>query len=159
MTKRGLTLEQRLEISYMPVTECGCWIWMKACIGNGYGNLVIDGKQWLAHRAFWTAYRGPIPHGLSVLHHCDIRTCINPDHLFLGTYKDNSDDMIAKGRRSRSDGRYNGRAILTDADVAFIRSTPPGTRGLAGQFQVTRSAICRARKGFSWNKIDLEQGA
>jgi hypothetical protein len=152
MTTRGLSVIERLEMSSMPVTECGCWIWMKACISNGYGNIVINKKSWLAHRASWTAHHGPIPDGASVLHRCDIRPCINPDHLFLGDHKSNSDDMFAKGRESKRDGINNGRAKLTPEEVTFIRSTPTYTRGLAERFQVTRSAICRARRGSSWSK-------
>lgn len=154
MTQRGLPIRARLELSSMPVTECGCWIWMKRAMpNNGYGTIKIDGRLWLAHRASWAAFRGPIPDDASVLHRCDMRPCINPDHLFLGNHKTNSDDMFAKGRASKRDGNHNGRAVLTPEDIAFIRSTQPGTRGLAERFKVTRSAICRARKGSSWSKL------
>ena len=152
MTRRGMPIKDRLELSSMPVTECGCWIWMKRIMpNNGYGVIGINNRTWLAHRASWEAYRGPLPVGASVLHRCDIRPCINPDHLFLGDHKANSDDMFTKGRASRRDGTHNGRSVLTAEDVAFIRSTPPGMRGLAERFKVTRSAICRARNGSSWS--------
>lgn len=59
----------------------------------------VGGKTVRAHRASYKFYRGPIPDGLWVLHRCDVRCCINPDHLWLGTHQDNVDDMMAKGRK------------------------------------------------------------
>lgn len=150
--KQGLPIKERLELSSMPITECGCWVWMKRTMpNNGYGVVGIDGRTWLAHRASWTAHNGPIPDGLFVLHRCDVRPCINPDYLFLGDHQANSDDKHAKGRAGRNDGINNGRTKLTPEQVEFIRSTPPYTHGLAKRFKVTRSAISRARKGSSWS--------
>lgn len=80
------------------VTECGCQIWT-GCIGrDGYGQFRINGKIEGAHRASWMLANGPIPHGLHVLHHCDVPPCINPIHLFLGTHADNMADMLRKRR-------------------------------------------------------------
>jgi len=76
----------------------GCWLWRAALSTNGYGQTSRDGVQIRAHRLAWELERGPIPVGLLVLHRCDVPTCVNPDHLFLGTNKDNSRDMAAKGR-------------------------------------------------------------
>lgn len=76
----------------------GCWRWTGGLDGSGYGRWSIDGKYRSMHRVAWTAFRGPIPVGLHVLHKCDVRNCLNPDHLFLGTNLDNTYDMHRKGR-------------------------------------------------------------
>jgi len=87
----------------------GCHIWTGCVTGHGYGTLVRDQKQWKAHRFAWTLYRGPIPEGMHVLHHCDVPPCVNPEHLWLGTHTENIQDMDRKGRRARS-----GIAKLSD---------------------------------------------
>lgn len=85
----------------------GCWLWTAALMPNGYGRLAIraDGKikSYLAHRLSYELFFGPIPVGLYVCHHCDRRGCVNPEHLFLGTQKDNIRDALAKGRLATGD--------------------------------------------------------
>lgn len=76
----------------------GCWIYRGAVNTNGYPQVSINRSIWLAHRLSYTITFGPIPQGLKVCHKCDVRNCINPNHLFLGTQKDNIDDMLKKGR-------------------------------------------------------------
>src|SRR5882762_8955870 len=83
--------------------ETDCWIWQNAKNTiTGYGVIGItendEPKRVTAHRASYKLFFGEVPKGLHVLHKCDIRACINPDHLFVGTDQDNSDDRIAKGR-------------------------------------------------------------
>ena len=149
--RQGLSIRERLELSSIPVPESGCWIWLKYCMANnGYGIMRIAHKSVLAHRASWIAHFGEIPDGKMVLHRCDIRPCVNPDHLFLGNHKINYDDMVAKGRRNRRDGVYNGRAKLTLDDVEFIRKSQIGQRGIVGKFGISRSAIKKIRDGDSW---------
>lgn len=76
----------------------GCWLWMRALGTSGYGITYRDGIQIRAHRLAYELANGPIPAGLFALHRCDIRSCCNPSHLFLGTMQDNHDDMHRKGR-------------------------------------------------------------
>ena len=75
----------------------GCWLWAKAVNTNGYGYKWHKGKLHHAHRVSWELNRGPIPDGLFVLHRCDVKLCVNPEHLFLGTQTDNMRDAMAKG--------------------------------------------------------------
>lgn len=89
----------KLKNSYKTIAN-GCWEWIGSCSHNGYGRMYLPETKKVeqAHRVSWKIFKGAIPNGLLVLHKCDNPPCINPEHLFLGTYKDNSDDKIKKGR-------------------------------------------------------------
>lgn len=96
-------------------TRSGCWIYPTSETHTGYTKIaiIVDGKQqqWLVHRLVWALAKGPIPDGLFVCHTCDIRTCVSPDHLWLGTCEQNQKDRVRKGRAGafRRDGRPNAR--------------------------------------------------
>ena len=81
-----------------PEPNTGCWLWTGAAVPKGYGTFNIEGKFHRAPRVSWTLFRGDIPAGLLVLHHCDLPLCVNPEHLFLGTNADNQLDSIRKNR-------------------------------------------------------------
>lgn len=81
--------------------ESGCLEWQRSKIKHGYGNFVMNGVAWLAHRFAYELAFGPFPKELFVCHKCDNPSCLNPDHLFLGTNEDNQKDKIAKGRHAR----------------------------------------------------------
>ena len=105
-----------------------CWLWSSTTSGNGYGQIrIADGgprRYLLAHRVSWEMHHGPIPDGLLVCHHCDVRACCNPAHLFLGTQSDNIRDMVAKGRqviRVTVVGSQKASAKLTEAQVTEAR--------------------------------------
>ena len=94
------------ESCYKVDRKTGCWLWMRALKGCGYGHKWYDGKYQSAHRISWSIHRGPVPEGLFVLHKCDVMRCVNPAHLFLGTHQDNMDDQRRKGRRLDSTCKY-----------------------------------------------------
>jgi hypothetical protein len=99
----------------------GCWNWIGCRKKQGYGNIRVDGKTVMAHRVSWEMVNGSIPDGLCVLHKCDNPSCVNPDHLFLGTKMDNHCDMVDKGRRASFVGASNGRAKLTQEQVSVVK--------------------------------------
>ncbi len=104
------TLIERIERLSIPEPNSGCWLWLGQVSRIGYGQIMLSPGQrkTKAHRAAWEAYRGPIG-DLYVLHQCDNRSCVNPDHLFLGTRSDNMLDMYAKGRHRTDFGIYKHR--------------------------------------------------
>jgi hypothetical protein len=92
-------------------TATGCILWTGVTDRGGYGKIGLGGHNGgtdAAHRVVWRELRGPVPGGLCVLHKCDVRKCVNPDHLFLGTKKDNTQDMMRKGRNIPGKGRPRG---------------------------------------------------
>ena len=82
-----------------PEALTGCWFWLGSCGNSGYGKTrFTHSKDMTAHRVSYMGFKGEIPEGMNVLHVCDVRTCVNPEHLFLGTQRENIKDMVTKGR-------------------------------------------------------------
>lgn len=118
--------------------------------------MVTHSKKTLyAHRMAWELTNGPIPDGLKVLHKCDNRGCCNPKHLFLGTPKDNSQDMARKDRSTY--GIKNPRAVLTDQDVVEMRKLRlSGGLGkeIALKFGVSKTTVSMSTRGLSWRRVE-----
>ena len=85
-----------------------CWLWTGALNSRGYGSFGVYGKATSAHRYSYEHFKGKIPEGMIVCHSCDVPACVNPDHLWVGTYLDNSRDCIRKGRFRQSAGNPHG---------------------------------------------------
>lgn len=139
-----------------------CWLWIGLKIKKGYGLFGINRKNVLAHRISWVIANGEIPDELNVLHKCDNPSCVNPDHLFLGTLKDNMQDCARKGRLHFNAPGYKGeqcwQAKLTNADVRVIRErAKSGEYGiinkLAKEYNVHQSTISDAVKGKYYKNI------
>jgi len=124
---RKQTIEERFW-SKVEKTD-SCWLWTGRPWTNGYGRFLVGSRvddsrrEVLAHRFVYELLVGPIPSGMSVCHHCDIKHCVCPEHLFLGTAKDNSADMAQKGKQPHPnhEGIWNGRAKLIPSQVKVIR--------------------------------------
>lgn len=143
--------------------ENGCWIWQGAkrkCKRgtHRYGWVSFRGKQMNAHRAAFLLFRGDIEKGLCVCHRCDVPECVNPNHLFLGTQRENVHDMIEKGRKATATGYKKStglpsRAILDFEKVEQIRahlSSGMTHSKIASMFGVCRSAISNISAGTVW---------
>lgn len=134
-----------------------CWLWLGSSNRRGYGAIDVDGVLLRSHRVSWELANGPIPDGLYVLHRCDNPSCVNPEHLFIGTQKENMQDCSRKGRKAGLAGNENPAAKLTAEDVHNIRklhATGVGGNQIAKMYpQVSLSAIFRIIARRSWQSV------
>lgn len=139
-----------------PEPNTGCWLWGGSSDKDGYGNFQMNGKPIRAHRFSFIHFKSDIG-GLWVLHKCDVPGCVNPDHLFLGTGKDNSVDMDAKNRRRPLVGEKHQFSTITDAQALEIKIKH--SEGLlthnqiASMFNVTRSIVSQIARGFTYSHV------
>ncbi len=140
------------------VKSDGCWTWTGCLNAKGYGS-VSKGRRlgtMLAHRASYEDFIGAIPDGLCVCHRCDVRSCVNPGHLFLGTQEENIRDMCKKGRHSVPRGERVNTAKITANDVIDIRTLyafGATSVGLADAFGLARATICRIIQRKIWRHV------
>lgn len=135
----------------------GCWI-KAGRSGGRYGWFQPGGKgtpSVLAHRYAYEISHGPIPPGMVVMHACDVMRCVNPAHLSLGTPKENTADMIAKGRHARQapKGEASGKAVLTEEIVRAIRASDEPHAVLARRFGCGANTVRGVRTGRTWTHV------
>jgi hypothetical protein len=148
---KRVPLSERFQSRFRINEQTGCWDWTATKDSEGYGRITGDGGP-MAHRVSYKLRRGPIPDGQHVLHRCDNPSCVNPDHLFLGTNADNIADKVAKGRQHG--GGAHGRGRLTKADVIAIRaSVGVPQHALGKQYGVCRALISYIRAGKLWAHV------
>ena len=153
---RGWPISRKLEHRSMPEPNSGCMLWLAAVNASGYGIIAHAGRSTLAHRLAWENANGPIPPGLHALHRCDVRGCVNPAHLFLGTNADNVADKCAKGRAIGVPlrGTDSPAAKLTDADVRAIRASSLGPTAIARVYGVSQSLVTMIRARKRWSHLN-----
>ena len=128
-------------------TNTGCWEWQRARNRDGYGMW----KNRTLHRQSYEEFKGPIPADLHVLHACDNTCCVNPDHLSVGTHKENIQDMIRKGRSIRGVNRYSSK--LTEDQVREIYASTATGKEIGKQYGVSSTTVYRIRGGDLWSHI------
>lgn len=127
-------------VTMIPIA--GCWVWIGAMDGRGgYGSAWLRGRVMGAHKAAYQTWVGDIPNGLHVCHRCDVRSCINPAHLFLGDRSQNMRDAASKGRIGHH------CAKLTFEQAQAIRASKARGVDLARDYGVSQNIICNLRAG------------
>ena len=154
--RRGLTLKERFHRLCVATDDDNCWEWIGSKGPKGYGRMREGARESRikgAHRVSWEIHNGEIPDGLCVLHKCDNPSCVNPNHLFLGTYADNNKDRDQKGRHRALRGQSNGFAKLTESQVRRIKKDNRTSIAVAADYGVSHSLIRRIRSGEVWNHV------
>ncbi len=150
-----MTTEDRF---YAKVAYSGdCWLWTAATFTNGYAAFRVGDRQCRAHRWAYEHFSGPIPDGAVVMHRCDVKRCVNPAHLTIGTQAENQADMTSKGRGRtgwRNGWRTNApKLTATDAEAIRQRYVRGKVRqaDLAAEYGVTQTMVSRIVRGAAWN--------
>lgn len=158
----NLTTMEYFKSAFEKCPKTGCWNWVKSMYAHGYGRIPIkiDGawKHRPAHRIGYQLLVGKIPKGLQANHKCDNRKCVNPDHIFIGTQKENMDDMKAKGRHMYGEGHVH--SLLTENAVRYVRRNyvprhkEYGFSSMGRRFGVDAETVRDAytRKTWAWVK-------
>lgn len=134
--------------------ESGCWIWNGGkSKKTGYGCFTYNNKSHSAHRASWKLFNGEIKNGLCVCHKCDVRLCVNPNHLFLGTHKDNMQDCKKKGRLKSHIGVKNNSCKLDVLSVLEIARSKETSVYLSKKYNINRKMVTNIKNGYSWGHL------
>lgn len=128
-----------------------CWDWQGSIKDTGYGCFSYKSKTRCANRMSYEIFVGEIPKDMWVLHRCDRRECVNPNHLFLGTYLDNINDMINKSRNQK--GELQGRSKLTGKQVIDIRNDTRKQRTIAEEYGMSFGSVNDIKKRRTWKHI------
>lgn len=145
---------------YVPMTAGdGCWLWQGPIRGDGYGIARYQNDSWTAHRVAWMILKGPLPKGRNnyVCHTCDVRACVNPRHLFLGTARDNNRDCHAKGRNRGG----NGAGKITRPQVEeMLQLAMRGFTGIeiAKRFGLSHRNVHLILNGDRWLDVPRPEG-
>ena len=128
-----------------------CWLWKGGTI-DGYGTIELPNHTAKrCHRLVWELVNGEIPKGLFVLHRCDVRNCVNPKHLFLGTPKENTQDMISKQRHAFGLKHWNSKLSADQVSSILEDYKTISQNAVAKKYGVSQSLISRIVGGFHWS--------
>lgn len=156
----GFSLEDRLHFHGWVVSDSGCWEFNGRKDSSGYGRFDFDSRDVSAHRTAYEIWVGPIPDGMIIMHSCDNPPCINPDHLSVGTYRDNMEDMARKGRSSVRPGESNPFSKLTESQAIEVLNRPDKPlRYFSEKFHVSISTISKIRTGKNWSYLNDDRSA
>lgn len=149
MAYRAKPVHQRFFASFDKTDRC--WLWKRGMNKAGYGRFYINWRMELAHRVSYELHLGPIPDGMCVLHRCDVRSCVNPAHLFLGTQTVNHADMCAKGREPRGESHRNSK--LMESDVRAIRMAEGRHSDIAASYGISKGLVSQIKRNIIWRHL------
>lgn len=156
---RLVEFDERLARNSIPEPNSGCLLWTAAVARNGYGvaSYWRGGRQKTeyAHRIAYKLANGSIPTGLYICHKCDVRSCINPEHLFAGTAADNTGDMTRKGRHAglRRKGSAHPRSKINEEAVRRILSAEGTHKEIGKEFGISADNVCLIRGNKAWQHV------
>jgi hypothetical protein len=147
-------LEIRFWEKVLIIPEHACWEWIGGFNGRGYGQMTYNKKPRKAPQVSWYLHTGEWPK-LWVLHHCDNRACVRPEHLYLGTRKDNIRDMMLRKRNKipNKRGEEQGLSKLKEKDILKIRQDKRPSRSIAKAYGVAQSTIISVLHRETWKHI------
>lgn len=151
------SLRERFEEKYTPDPMSDCWIWTAGKFAQGYGLIKVNNKLCKAHRVSYELYKGPIPKGLCVMHQCDMPNCVNPNHLIVGTLKDNTQDMLSKGRGAKVSGERHWNAKLSREwvrQIQLLYNSGKFSQTLLAMFYgISQAQVSNVVTNKTWNKL------
>lgn len=136
--RKGMAIEDRIERMVTHIPFSGCKVYLGS-LADGYGRIEINGQKVAVHRLVWELLHGEIPEGKVVAHTCDVRSCCNPDHLFLATQSENMIDAVKKNRAPSQK--------LNVADVEVIKASLKSSSQLSKDYNISARQIRRIRQG------------
>lgn len=150
-------IEKRFWSKVAIKNEKRCWLWNGGTDKDGYGIFWVNPRNQFAHRLAYIFEFGEFDKTLNVLHKCDNPSCVNPNHLFLGTHQDNMNDMVKKNRSLKGEKMYSAK--LTECNVkkikTLLKDNSISLAAIATQFKVSKSAILDIKMGRTWIHITL----
>ena len=153
MARKPKQSEVERFMSHVHKHDSGCWLWTAYCMKkNGYGFFRTPARHELAHRVSYRLFNGVID-TRDVMHKCDVRNCVNPEHLVLGTRLENMQDAKLKGRMRIGQG--HGRSKLTDEQVNLIKKSSKLQREIAAEFGITQSHVSCLKSGKKWQNQNV----
>lgn len=155
MARPRIPLHRKIEMNSVRIPESGCWIWTGMMSRYGYGRLTLGAKTNLsAHRISYELKNGPIPDGMFALHRCDVKCCVNPDHIFVGTQQENMTDKVTKNRQAK--GESHGMSKLTKEQATEAKFSDAKTSDLAKKFNCSAVMIRQIRSGRYWRHLEKQ---
>ncbi len=148
----NLLLRTRLEERSIPEPNSGCTIWLGALTEAGYGQLYHEGRNQYAHRLSFEEFVGPLGPD-EACHRCDMTWCINSNHLFRGTHKQNFEDAARKGRLARQTGELSGMSKLIAKQVIEIRADLRSHRMIASDYGISNRHVSAIKRYEVWRHL------
>lgn len=135
------------------IQQAGCWEWQGAKSVAGYGRISFDGVRWAVHRLMAHIKISDVADTAVVCHRCDNPSCVNPEHLFIGSQKDNVDDRDLKGRRNQARGEAQGSSKLTEKQVSAIRLDSRKQLIIASEYGISRAHVGNIKANRAWKHV------
>ena len=124
-----------------------CWIFLGGKDKDGYGQIMVNRKNIRAHRYSYSQFVGEISEDKIVLHRCDNTSCVNPEHLTLGTHKENAQDRVNKGRNRNQNGINNNMSKLTDKEIIEILKDKGSQKTIAKKYGISQQYVSDIKNG------------